>query len=260
MPHSSCGSHVESSTTRCSATFAMATTATSAERTNPVPRPADRGARRRGFAWPTPRGGPYGPPDARRVCRRPLRAACALRTGAGVPDAMRAARALHPGTAREITWSARGSEGREERADLGIRAGTGPGRPRTGAGLEARRLPYDDQRAPETACTPAAGTRRPGTASGGEPVHPFPEAAADPAVPQGCWAAWLRDTGTTGHGPICLPRAADLAVSDEEVWQAGNWPESAATCLRCPWCRCGRSCGCRGSCRRRGCWSGRHSR
>jgi hypothetical protein len=71
MPHSSSGSHVESSTTGCSATFAVATTATSAERTNPGPTPADRGARRRGLDGPAPRGGPYGPPDPRRVCRRP---------------------------------------------------------------------------------------------------------------------------------------------------------------------------------------------
>ena len=80
-------------------------------------------------SWATPRGPPRTPEPLRRggAPRRPvrpaergactagpLRAACALRTGAGVPDAMGAARALHPGKAREITWSAgwfRGTRG-----------------------------------------------------------------------------------------------------------------------------------------------------
>ncbi|CAM5472443.1 hypothetical protein SGRIM119S_04166 [Streptomyces griseorubiginosus] len=93
--------------------------------------------------------------------------------------------------------------------------------------------------------------------------------AAGPALPHGKRPTRPRDTGTTPHGPIHLRPAAVPAVAGEEPGQAGNWPDSAVTCLRCscllrpwcrsPWCRCGRSCGCRGSCRRRACWSGRRS-
>lgn len=226
-------------------------------------RATPRGPQRtvRAFGGAAPRGGPYGPPGPRRVCRRP--------PPCGMCPANRCRGTGH--------HERRASPSHREDAGNHLVGGMVPRDARSGrtwaSGRDRPRIPHVPARAPrrgacrtttrappETACTPATGTRRSGPASGGEPVHPFPEKAAGPAVPQGCRATWLRDTGTTGHGPICRPRAADLAVPDEEVWQPGNWPESTATCLRCPWCRCGRSCGCRGSCRRRGCWSGRHSR
>jgi hypothetical protein len=194
----------------------------------------------------TPRGGRYGPPDTRRVCHRSPPCGmcpCEPESGYRTPGAPHEPSA--PGRRGKSPGRRGGSEGREKRPDLGIRAGAGPGCPRSGPGLKVRSLPYDEPRLPR---------------NGLRPRYRPPEAAAGPAVAQGCWATWLRDTGTTGHGPIRRPRAADLAVPGEGVWQSGNWPESAATCLRDPCCRCGRSGGCRGSCRRRGCWSGRRSR
>jgi hypothetical protein len=168
-----------------------------------------------------------------------------LRTGVRVPDARGAARALRTGKAREITWWAGWFRGTREAAGPGHPGG---GRPRMPT---FRPGPQGEKPAVRRTAPPRNGLR---------PRYRPPEAAAGPAVAQGCWATWLRDTGTTGHGPIRRPRAADLAVPGEGVWQSGNWPESAATCLRDPCCRCGRSGGCRGSCRRRGCWSGRRSR
>jgi hypothetical protein len=193
----------------------------------------------------TPRGGRYGPPGTRRVCRRSFPCGmcpCEPESGYRTPGAPH--QPFAPGRRGKSPGRRGGSEGREERPDLGIRAGAGPDshvpvRPRGEKPAVRRTAPPPKWSAPPLP-TPGGGSR--------------PRGAA------GLLSHLLRDTGTTGHGPIRRPRAADLAVPDEGVWQSGNWPESAATCLRDPWCRCGRSGGCRGSCRRRGCWSGRRSR
>ncbi len=154
-----------------------------------------------------------------------------------------------------------GPEVREEWADQARQAATGPGRTRARPGRRVRSLPYDGTRAPERRAPPPPAPEDRGPAAGGvSRCTSSPRAASGPTVPWGSRPTWLRDAGIARHGPICRLRAADLVVYGEEVGQQGNWPESAATCCRLPWRRCGGSCGCRGSCRPRGCWSGRRSR
>lgn len=186
MPHSSCGSHVESSTTRCSATFAVATTAMPAERTNPGPRPAAVGRAR-----PTP-----GACDA-----GPLRAACApANRSRGTGRHGRRTSPSHREGAG-ITWSAGWFRG--------TRGAAGPGHP----GGDRPRMPTF-RSGPQGEKPAVRRTARP--RNGMHPV-PTPGGGSRPRGAAGPLSHLLRDTGTTGHGPIRRPRAADLAVPDEGV-------------------------------------------
>lgn len=236
MPRSSGGSHVESSTTRCSATVAATAPLPPAELRIPGPRLTDRRARGRVQAASCR--------DARRPCLRTRLSACDRRTGTGVSD-LRLAKPLLGAVAEADGASARDARVAGTARDTGC-ALSAPGRVTV-----VRHLGRPRDR--ERRCAGSSG----------------PASAAGPALSHGNRPTRPRGTGMTPHGPIRLCRTAVPAVAGEEPGQAGNWPDSAVTCLRCsclrspwcrsPWCRCGRSCGCRGSCRRRACWSGRRS-
>lgn len=101
-----------------------------------------------------------------------------------------------------------GSEGREEWADLGIRAGTGSGFTRSGPGLEVRSLPYDDPRAPlkRRAPPPPAPDDRGRRAE----VSRCIRSRRRQPTPQRHRAAEPRGSGTPG--PLGMGRSADPAL------------------------------------------------
>lgn len=261
MPRSSCGSHVESSTTRCSATFAVATTAAPAGQATPGPRPTNRRPRGRGHGSPGP--APIHPcRPARGACAAgPLRAACAPRAGGRVPNAPSRARALHEreGAGKYLFGGVVPEGGRSGRAWAPRRGGV-PGHPTRPP------MSLDDEPAVRCPARPSNGAHprrrhpRIGARRAGVGGCDRSRRRQRAPVPWGTRPTRPRDTGTTRHGPICRLRAAVPAVPGEGLGQPGNWPECAATCSRGPWFRCEGSCGCRASCRRRWCWSGRRSR
>lgn len=231
-PRSSGASHVESSTTRCSATFAAATRGVPAKRRKPGPRRAAPRARRRGRMTTAPRGGPCGPPALRCLCRRfPPGGMCPAPRRPPRPTRRAARRPFTSGKARESTWSAgwlRGQGGASGTGLPGEDRSRPPAAPARAPGREpaVRRLTRPVHGVRPRRPGPVDGARRAGVSRCGchlgGPPGPRCRRARRPTR--------LRDTGTARRGPIRRPRAAEPVVSGEGLGRQGNWPDLAATC------------------------------
>ncbi|MDQ1049607.1 hypothetical protein QFZ76_007843 [Streptomyces sp. V4I2] len=236
MPRGAPDSHVESSTTRCSAIFGAlrhhgcgAPGRVDDSWTEPSEPPRSRRARR-----PNAGGSPPGTRPAPVRAARPVRGARAAgpvrvtragRTGAGGPGPAGRPRAVHDrhGVGKALVdelvpvggpvpedWA-----GRRVEAAVIDRGFTGE-RP----GIQAEGLLYDTAGVPLKGIHPR-NRHLPVTspASGGEGVRLLLEAAANPAVLHGFEPTQPGDVLTAGDGPIYRFRSADLAVLDEQVWQ-----------------------------------------
>lgn len=205
MPRGAPDSHVESSTTRCSAIFGAlrhhgggAPGRVNASWTEPSEPPRSRRARR-------PNAG-GSPPGTRRACR------WSCPCGTCRANRCRWTRPCRPPTSR--SRPARCGESPGRRAGAGWRAGCRrSGHPGGRAAVRhGGRAPERDSPAQPPPPGRVPGERRRGCVCSRR-------TAANPAVLHGFEPTQLGAVLTAGDGPIYRFRSADLAVLDEQVWQ-----------------------------------------
>lgn len=296
MPGGQRASHVESSTTGCSAMFDRMPTAGCGGRGAGVPAgpPA-------AYGGPPPAG--LGRRRARRPpCGGPLGAGDAGRGGPAAP-ARPARRAAHTPSPTAAGWENPWSTERPRPAGRVVPEGRTP-RPKS--------TPYDAVGAARRSARPASAHRGASQANDGEPVRPLRAPAHRPSVQDAPGPTRPGAVRTVSPPPGCRPAPAEPVVGAERVgrpiprvgrtegpgsrpvptpppprsrpvparFPAGrSWPESAvprtgtrrpggrrrpalgpaASCLAPPSGRCGRSCG-HGSCRRPAWWCCRRPR
>ncbi len=231
MPRGARGSHVESSTTRCSAT-------------DEEHRPG----------WVKPGLSSFKPPGRRRA------GGAGLGGGATVarPAAARTTGAYGGGCRRSSPWGAfRVNRCRWTRYGTSGTSCPGPGSPPEALMYGATGAVGDGAPGTTDPVRHAFGPTRPRdtlTAGDGPIALRRP---ADPVVSEERVGRLGLDVeGAAG----AQARAAGRVATARETGRNPLLPRREASCRRRPSCRCGRSCGCRGSCRRPAWWSSHRPR